>query len=140
MLTPRQLTLNLFIHPSGHHEAVWRHEKSQPGRVLDIAFHQELAQRAKAAKFDAVFFADGASLPENVRYSSRVRFEPLIGAEYFMTVGPGIGGLIIAGRERFEVDLVLLGMILLGGVGFAINRLASLAERRLLRRSVEVPG
>ncbi len=61
-----------------------------------------------------------------------------IGAEYFMTVGPGIGGLIIAGRERFEMDLVLLGMILLGVVGFGINRLASLAETRLLRWSVEI--
>ena len=74
---PRQLTLNLFIYPGGHHEAAWRYEKSQPGRVLDVAFYQELAQRAEAAKFDAVFLADGPSLPENVRYSSRIRFEPL---------------------------------------------------------------
>ncbi len=56
-----------------------------------------------------------------------------IGAEYFMTVGPGIGGLIIAGRERFEMDLVLLGMILLGLVGFLLNRVAALIESRLLR-------
>ena len=63
-----------------------------------------------------------------------------IGAEYFMTVGPGIGALIIADRERFEVDLVPLGMILLGVVGFLINRFASFAEARLLRWSVEGPG
>ena len=60
-----------------------------------------------------------------------------IGAECFMTIGPGIGGLTIAGRERFEMDPVLLGMILLGVAGFPINRLASLAEARLLRWSVE---
>jgi sulfonate transport system permease protein len=33
-----------------------------------------------------------------------------IGSEYFMTVGPGIGGLIIAGGERFQMDLVMLGI------------------------------
>lgn len=73
----RQLTLNLFIYPAGHHEAAWRYKGSEPKRVLDISYYQELARRAEAAKFDAIFFADGPSLPENVRYSSRVRFEPV---------------------------------------------------------------
>ena len=73
----RQLTLNLFIYPGGHHEAAWRYKASEPARVLDIRYYQELAQKAEAAKFDAIFFADGPSLPENVRYSSRVRFEPI---------------------------------------------------------------
>jgi sulfonate transport system permease protein len=56
-----------------------------------------------------------------------------IGSEYFMTVGPGIGGLIIAGRERFQMDLVMLGILILGLVGFLINRGASAVEDRLLR-------
>jgi sulfonate transport system permease protein len=56
-----------------------------------------------------------------------------VGAEYFMTIGPGIGGLIIAGRERFQMDLVMLGILILGLVGFLINRCASLLETRLLR-------
>ena len=56
-----------------------------------------------------------------------------IGSEYFMTVGPGIGGLIIAGRERFQMDLVILGILILGLVGFLINRIASVIEARLLR-------
>ncbi|HEU0148218.1 MAG TPA: ABC transporter permease, partial [Bradyrhizobium sp.] len=34
-----------------------------------------------------------------------------IGAEYFMAAGPGIGGLIISGRERFEMALVMLGIL-----------------------------
>ncbi|MBV9826639.1 MAG: ABC transporter permease [Alphaproteobacteria bacterium] len=56
-----------------------------------------------------------------------------VGAEYFMTVGPGIGGLIIAGRERFQMDLVMLGILVLGIVGYAINRAAAALETRLLR-------
>lgn len=56
-----------------------------------------------------------------------------IGAEYFMTMGPGLGGLIIEGRDRFAMDLVMLGVVLLGLIGFALNRIAELAEHRLLR-------
>jgi sulfonate transport system permease protein len=56
-----------------------------------------------------------------------------IGSEYFMTIGPGIGGLIIAGRERFQMDLVILGILILGLVGFLLNRGASAIEKRLLR-------
>jgi len=64
-----------------------------------------------------------------------------ISAEYFMTVGPGIGGLIIAGRERFQMDLVILGILILGVVGFVINRGASAIEARLLRwRVAQLPG
>lgn len=56
-----------------------------------------------------------------------------IGAEYFMTVGPGIGGLIVAGRERFQVDLVILRILILALVGLLINWGASAIETRLLR-------
>ncbi|MDH2350385.1 ABC transporter permease [Bradyrhizobium sp. SSUT112] len=55
-----------------------------------------------------------------------------IGAEYFMAAGPGIGGLIIAGRERFDMDLVLLGILVVGSVGFVIDRGATLLEQKLI--------
>jgi FMN-dependent oxidoreductase (nitrilotriacetate monooxygenase family) len=73
----RQLTLNLFIYPGGHHEAAWRYRDSEAHRLTDIHFYQELAQRAEAAKLDAVFFADGPVLADNIRYASRFRGEPL---------------------------------------------------------------
>lgn len=56
-----------------------------------------------------------------------------VAAEYFMTAGPGIGGLIIAGRERFQMELVMLGVVILGLVGFALNHGASALESRALR-------
>ncbi|MCX8997474.1 ABC transporter permease [Rhizobiaceae bacterium BDR2-2] len=56
-----------------------------------------------------------------------------VGAEYFMAVGPGLGGLIIAGRERFEMDVVMLGVVMLGAIGYALNTLAERVEHRLLR-------
>lgn len=55
-----------------------------------------------------------------------------IGAEYFMAAGPGIGGLIISGRERFEMALVMLGIIVVGLVGFCVDRGASWLEHRLV--------
>ncbi|HEY3846999.1 MAG TPA: ABC transporter permease [Acetobacteraceae bacterium] len=56
-----------------------------------------------------------------------------IGAEYFMTAGPGIGGLIVDGRERFQMSEVMLGVVLLGGIGFLFARIAAALESRLLR-------
>ena len=74
---PRSLHLNLFIYPDGHHEAAWRHPESQTERILDITYYQELARLAESAAFDAVFFADGPSLAENIRYAARFRLEPI---------------------------------------------------------------
>ncbi len=48
-------------------------------------------------------------------------------------MGRGVGGLIIAGRERFDMALVMVGVIILGLVGFTFNRLAATAEAHLLR-------
>lgn len=56
-----------------------------------------------------------------------------VGAEYFLAVGPGIGGLVIAGRERFDMAMVMVGVIILGLVGFTLNRLAYSLESYLLR-------
>lgn len=77
MTARRELHLNLFVYPGGHHEAAWRHPRSAPGRVLDLTYYQELARTAEAAAFDAVFLADGPSLADNIRYATRFRLEPL---------------------------------------------------------------
>jgi sulfonate transport system permease protein len=56
-----------------------------------------------------------------------------IGAEYLLAAAPGIGNLMIDGRESFQMDKVLLGVILVGAVGFGISAAASSIEHRLLR-------
>lgn len=73
----RQLNLNLFIYPDGHHEAAWRYPGAEIGRLTDIAWFQELARRAEAAKLDAIFFADGPVLAENIEFAPRFRLEPI---------------------------------------------------------------
>jgi FMN-dependent oxidoreductase (nitrilotriacetate monooxygenase family) len=85
------LHLNLFIYPGGHHEAAWRHPDSAPDRVLDIGYYQDLARAAEAAKLDAVFFADGPALADNIRYASRFRLEPFTWMSAIAAVTERIG-------------------------------------------------
>jgi FMN-dependent oxidoreductase (nitrilotriacetate monooxygenase family) len=91
MTDQRQLALNLFIYPGGHHEAAWRHKDSATNRILDVSYYQELAQRAEAHKFDAIFFADGPALADNVRYAQRFRFEPITWLSAIAAVTSHIG-------------------------------------------------
>lgn len=56
-----------------------------------------------------------------------------IGAEYLLAAAPGIGNLMIGGRETFRMDKVLLGVLVVGVVGFALSALAARVESRVVR-------
>ncbi len=77
------MKLNLFINPTGHHQAAWRHPDSQPDAGVNLDHYVELARMAEAAKVDAIFLADNQSVrhgdPEAVgRVAQYVaNFEPL---------------------------------------------------------------
>ncbi|MDR6880729.1 LLM class flavin-dependent oxidoreductase [Bacillus sp. 3255] len=74
----RQLHLNLFVSPMGHHEAAWRHPETNLDQLLDFTFYQRLAAKAEAAKLDSLFFADRvATSPNAVRYGAIGGYEPL---------------------------------------------------------------
>ena len=73
----RQLHLNLFIHSRGHHEASWRHPLASPLALTDIRYYQDLAQRAEAAHFDAIFLADQLALGDDVAQAARTWLEPI---------------------------------------------------------------
>jgi FMN-dependent oxidoreductase (nitrilotriacetate monooxygenase family) len=68
----RELHLNLFLMPRGHHESAWRHPKAAPEALTDLQLYANAARIAEAAKFDAVFLADAL-------------------------VGPSSGGLVASG-------------------------------------------
>jgi sulfonate transport system permease protein len=55
-----------------------------------------------------------------------------LGSEYLLAAAPGIGNLMVDGREQFAMDKVLLGVILTGLVGYALNVFATAIEHRLL--------
>lgn len=56
-----------------------------------------------------------------------------LGAEYLLASGVGIGNLLTDGREHLWMDQVLLGVVIVGLVGFGLNLIANQAEARLLR-------
>lgn len=98
----RQLVLNLFIYPGGHHEAGWRYPGARPDRLLDITFYQDLARSAEAAKLDAVFFADGPAQVDNIRYASRFRLEPLTWLSAIAAATTHIGLIGTASTTYYE--------------------------------------
>jgi FMN-dependent oxidoreductase (nitrilotriacetate monooxygenase family) len=77
MIRRRQLHLNLFIHSRGHHEASWRHPLSSPLPLTDIRYYQDLAQRAEAGLFDAIFLADQLALGDDAAQAARTWLEPV---------------------------------------------------------------
>jgi FMN-dependent oxidoreductase (nitrilotriacetate monooxygenase family) len=98
----RQLSLNVFVYPGGHHEAAWRYEGSDISTLYDIAYYQELAKRAEAAHFDALFFADGPVLADNIRYAPRSRVEPITWLSAIASVTSHIGLIATASTTYFE--------------------------------------
>ncbi|RKN05661.1 LLM class flavin-dependent oxidoreductase [Streptomyces radicis] len=101
-MSRRQLRLNLFIYPGGHHEAAWRYRGSAPERLLDIDYYRDLAVRAEQVTFDGVFFADGPALADNVRYASRFRLEPLTWLSALATATSRIGLIATASTTYSE--------------------------------------
>ncbi|MBU2532833.1 MAG: LLM class flavin-dependent oxidoreductase [Alphaproteobacteria bacterium] len=73
----RSLHLNLFIQSRGHHEASWRHPRSSPLPLTDIAYVEELARKAEAGLFDSIFLADALALWDDAAYAPHNWLEPL---------------------------------------------------------------
>jgi FMN-dependent oxidoreductase (nitrilotriacetate monooxygenase family) len=76
-MSARPLHLNAFLMGVGHHEAAWRHPKSDPGLVHDVRHYQNLARIAEHGTFDSVFLADGVQVWGDVQHSIAGRFEPI---------------------------------------------------------------
>ena len=60
-----------------------------------------------------------------------------IGAEYLFTTTPGIGSMMIDARDLFRMDVVILGMLVIGGVGLALNLLLTRIGRLPSSRGME---
>ncbi|MFF7858876.1 NtaA/DmoA family FMN-dependent monooxygenase [Streptomyces sp. NPDC007904] len=88
---PRTLHLNAFLMNAGHHDAAWRHPRTQPERVTDLRYFQHLAQTAERGLLDSVFLADGLALWGNARYNALGGFEPLTLLSALATVTERVG-------------------------------------------------
>ncbi|MEV0582554.1 LLM class flavin-dependent oxidoreductase [Nonomuraea sp. NPDC050310] len=73
----KKLHLNAFLYGVGHHEAAWRHPRTEPSRLTDVRHYQELAKIAERGKLDSLFLADGLALWGDVRHNALGGLEPL---------------------------------------------------------------
>ena len=77
------MRLGLFINPTGHHQAAWRHPSSDADASVNLRHYIQVTQTAEAAKLDAIFLADNQGMrggpPEVVgRVAQYIAgFEPL---------------------------------------------------------------
>jgi len=75
--------LGLFINPTGHHQASWRHPDADADAGISFAHYRALARAAERERFDAVFLADNQVVrggePESRRRVAQyvANFEPL---------------------------------------------------------------
>ncbi|MFF2083133.1 LLM class flavin-dependent oxidoreductase [Nocardia sp. NPDC058176] len=69
--------LNAFLMGVGHHEAAWRHPRTDERRVLDVRHFQELGRIAERGKLDSVFFADTLAVGPRVERNALTVFEPV---------------------------------------------------------------
>lgn len=56
-----------------------------------------------------------------------------VGAEFFLAAGYSIGGFLIQGAQQFDMSLVIIGVAILGAIGWALNALAMQLGSYLLR-------
>lgn len=57
-----------------------------------------------------------------------------IGSEFLLAnYGNGLGNIVIRGREAFDVELIIFGMLVIGLIGVFFNYLLNKVEQRLLR-------
>lgn len=76
-LSPKQFHLNAFLMGVGHHEAAWRHPRTEERWVLDVRHFQKLGRIAERGKLDSVFFADGLAVGPRIKRNTLAVFEPV---------------------------------------------------------------
>lgn len=69
--------INAFLMGVGHHEAAWRHPRTEEHRVLDVEHFRELGRIAERGKLDSVFFADGLAIGPRIKRNALAVFEPV---------------------------------------------------------------
>jgi NitT/TauT family transport system permease protein len=73
------------------------------------------------------------SIVAGLRVSAGLGWQSLIGAE-LIVASSGIGYLLVKGQSNISTSIVMSGMIAIGVVGFAIDVLLRLLERRIQQR------
>jgi FMN-dependent oxidoreductase (nitrilotriacetate monooxygenase family) len=82
MTSVRTMRLGLFINPTGHHQASWRHRDADADAGVNFDHYRRVAQTAERHCFDMIFLADNQGVrntdPESRRRVAQyiANFEP----------------------------------------------------------------
>lgn len=79
-----------------------------------------------------VFPAAAAPIWNGIRYGLTHAWLALVVVE-LLASSEGLGFMIVYGRQLFQLDVVMAAVIVVGAVGFALDKLLALIELRLLR-------
>ncbi|HET9656556.1 MAG TPA: LLM class flavin-dependent oxidoreductase [Kineosporiaceae bacterium] len=142
--TGRQLTLNAFLLNVGHHEAAWRHPRTDPHAPADVQHFIELARIAERAKLDSIFFADGLALWNDIRYNATLRYEPITLLSAIAQATTHIGLIATASTTYYHPYLLARAFASLdhlsrGRAGWNIVTSASDAEAANFGLDAQVP-
>ncbi|MBB5916572.1 FMN-dependent oxidoreductase (nitrilotriacetate monooxygenase family) [Nocardia transvalensis] len=94
--------LNAFLMGVGHHEAAWRHPRTEQHRVLDVRHFQELGRIAERGKLDSVFFADGLAIGPRIQRNALAVFEPITLLSAIATATTHVGLIATASTSYNE--------------------------------------
>ncbi len=98
----RQLHLNAFLMGVGHHEAAWRHPRTDPALIDDVGHFQNLARTAERGRFDSVFLADGVQVWGDIQHTAAGRLEPITLLTAIAVVTDHIGLIATASTSYSE--------------------------------------
>jgi len=101
-----------------------------PGEYLEVGRIFEYGRRGMLRKFILPFALP--SIATGLRISLSFSWMALIGAE-MLAASSGIGFMMNWGRQIFQVDLVFVGILTVGVIGFIMDYLAGLVEAYFLR-------
>jgi sulfonate transport system permease protein len=100
-----------------------------PTRYIEVARVLEFTRWQMLSK--VVFPAALAPIWNGVRYGLTHAWLALVVVE-LLASSEGLGYMIVYGRQLFQLDVVLAAVVVVGAVGYALDKLLALAERRLL--------
>ncbi|GII02647.1 LLM class flavin-dependent oxidoreductase [Planobispora takensis] len=142
-MTTRTLHLNAFLMGVGHHEAAWRHPRTEPARLTDVRHYQQLARVAERGRLDSLFLADGLALQGDVRHNALGGLEPLTLLSALATVTDHIGLIATVSttyNEPFHVARKFASLDHISGGRAGWNIVTSAAEAEARNFGIERPA
>ena len=100
-----------------------------PTRYIEVARVLQFSRWQMLSK--VVFPAALAPIWNGVRYGLTHAWLALVVVE-LLASSEGLGYMIVYGRQLFQLDVVLAAVVVVGAVGYALDKLLALIERRLL--------